>query len=177
VVIKTNLLYDAGISSEPSYRTPMPNLEVEYLISRRWSVSLAGLYEGWAHNIHNYARWHVTSYTLEGRYRILPDKCWGGLYIGAYGRVGDYNLLYSWDDLTSGNHTGRYNEVGLSAGYTWPFAKHWVVEAGVQGGYRHSNVKNYTHEEPDNNYYDNSTLKNALKLTGLYLNIGYRFGW
>ncbi|MDR0988754.1 MAG: DUF3575 domain-containing protein [Prevotellaceae bacterium] len=179
VVLKTNLLALAGISSKPVYRTPMPNLEVEYLFNRRWSVALAGLYEKFSH-ASGFDAWHLTAYTLEGRYRPLPLHHYGGLYVGLYGRVGDYNFRQSYpqNETSDGryNRTGKYQEAGLSLGYTLPLSNHWVLEAGASAGYRFAHVKHYTHESSADNWYEYRTKKNGIHLTDLFLKIGYRFG-
>ncbi|MDR1004847.1 MAG: DUF3575 domain-containing protein [Prevotellaceae bacterium] len=178
VVVKSNLLALAGVSPEPAYRTPMPNLELEYLFNRRWSAAFSALYEKFSH-ARGYDVWHVTAYTLEGRYRLLPDRHYGGLYLGVYARVGDYNFRKPHpDDATSGpryNDTGYYQEGGLSLGYTLPLARHWVLEAGAAGGYRHSSVKHYTHENPAENWYDYRTPGSGIYLTDVFIRLGYRF--
>jgi hypothetical protein len=175
LVVKTNLLADAGLTTEVRYRTPMPNLELEYLIDTHFSVALSGLYEKFS-SIHGYDNWHVTAYTLEGRYRILAQPCYGGLYIGLYGRVGDYNFRKCIAEEERPGNTGRYFGVGLSAGYTLPLGNRWVLEGGAAAGYRQSSVKNYTHESADKNMMDGRTPKHTFGLGDLFVRIGYRFG-
>jgi hypothetical protein len=172
-VIKTNLVADAGITPEVKYRTPMPNLEIEYLFNRRFSAAVSGLYEGWGY-AEGYARWRVTAYTLEGRYRLLPDHHYGGLFVGVYGRVGDYNRLNTFDEGDN-NHTGKYWGAGLSLGYTLPFSRHWILEGGASGGYRHIGDKFYSHLRPDTNYFDFKSSDKHIGLTDLFLRFGYRF--
>ncbi|MDR0961684.1 MAG: DUF3575 domain-containing protein [Mediterranea sp.] len=178
VVVKTNLLSLAGVSAEPSFRAPMPNLEVEYLFSRRFSVGFAALYDSFS-PAKDYDVWNVTAYTLEARYRPLVDRNYGGLYLGAYGRVGDYNFREVHPaDVQSGpeyNRTGKYQEAGLSVGYTLPLGRHWVFEAGASGGYRFTDVKAYMHLTNANEY-AYTTSGNGFHLTDLFLKVGYRFG-
>jgi hypothetical protein len=172
-VIATNLLADAGVTPEVAYRAPMPNLELEYLFNPHFSIALSGLYKDFF-GASGYDKWNVTAYTLEGRYRLLPDGHYGGLYIGLFGRVGDYNFVPS-DTQGAGSRTGKYQSAGLSLGYTWPFARHWILEAGAGYGYRWTKVRHYTHEGKKENYLTTETTDNGLDLTGLFLRIGYRF--
>jgi hypothetical protein len=178
VVVKSNLLALAGVSPEPAYRTPMPNLELEYLFNRRWSVAFAALYEKFSH-ARGYDVWHVTAYTLEGRYRLLPDRCYGGLYLGAYLRLGDYNFRKPYPQGTESgpryNQTGYYQEGGLTLGYTLPLARHWVIEAGAAAGYRHTGAKHYTHETAEENWYNYRNPGSGIRLTDLFIRLGYRF--
>ncbi|MDR0895080.1 MAG: DUF3575 domain-containing protein [Prevotellaceae bacterium] len=178
VAVKSNLLALAGVSPEPAYRTPMPNLEVEYLFNRHWSAAFTALYEKFSHS-RGYNVWHVTAYTLEGRYRLVPDHHYGGLYLGVYARVGDYNFRKPYPtNEESGplyNNTGYYQEGGLSLGYTLPLSRHWILEAGAAGGYRHTGAKHYTHENPTENLYDYRTPDGGIHLTDIFLRIGYRF--
>jgi hypothetical protein len=173
VAIKTDLVSLAGVTNKAAYRTPMPNLEVEYLFNRRFSAAFSGLYERFF-KASGYDLWHVSAYTLEGRYRILPDKQYGGLYLGVYGRVGDYNIRNAG---STDNYTGMYTEGGLSAGYTLPIARNWVLEGGISGGYRHTNARYYMHEAGDVNYLLSEKPFNKFMLTSFFLRIGYRFGW
>jgi hypothetical protein len=94
--------------------------------------------------------------------------------VGLYGRVGDYNFVPFGTD-GEGSHTGDYTEGGLSIGYTWPFAQHWILEGEVQGGYRHSAVETYHHVGVHQNYLHYTTPTNKVTMTGLFLNLGYRF--
>jgi hypothetical protein len=174
VVVKSNLVAAAGVSTEMKYRTPMPNLELEWVIARRWSVAASALFEKFSITP-GYDAWHVTAYTLEGRYRLWPDGRYGGLYLGLYGRVGDYNIRRENSDAPTGN-TGRYCGVGLSAGYTLPIGDRWVVEAGAAAGYRHCDVKEYSHESCDENYLDGRQKRDRLVAGDLFLRVGYRIG-
>jgi hypothetical protein len=167
LVLKTNLMADVGITPQAERRRYMPNLELEYLFDRRFSVALAGLYDRFG-GVGEYRKWHVTAYTLEPRYRFVRSRA-GDLYAGIYGRTGDYNFL-----LRTGttHHTGNYLEGGISLGYSLPIARHWVVEAGVAGGYRRVSAKDYL----AGNILDKRSILHKIDLTDLFLRIGYRFG-
>jgi hypothetical protein len=174
LVVKTNLVAAAGVSTEIKYRTPMPNLELEWLINERFSVAVAGLFEKFSITP-GYDAWHTTAYTLEGRYRVWPRATYGGLYLGLYGRMGDYNIRRSAANAPTGN-TGRYSATGLSVGYTLPLSNHWILEAGAACGYRHNRIKSYTHEAPQENYIDDQRGKDKFELGDLFVRIGYRIG-
>ncbi|MDR0893139.1 MAG: DUF3575 domain-containing protein [Mediterranea sp.] len=167
--VSTNLLALAGLTPEPAYRSPMPNLEIRYLFSRRFNLGLSALYKG-AFKSAGYDVWHVTAYTLEGRYYLWPDAHDGGLFAGLYGRLGDYNFR-----RTADNRTGKYQEGGLTLGYTLPLSTHWILEAGAAGGYRHAQVLIYDHEGEEEDYLDTKTQHNTFDLTDLFFRIGYRF--
>jgi hypothetical protein len=169
LLIKTNLLAWGGITPEITYRTPMPNLELELMCSRHFSLSAAALYQEGIGRAKGYDLYHVTAYTLEARYRPLPTLRHPGCYTGIYLRSGDYNMRA----VPTQGTTGRYYEAGLSIGYTFALSKHWLLEGGLSAGYRHVQVKDYVHDAEG----DRPTTRghtDAFTLTNISLSIGYR---
>ena len=80
---------------------------------------------------------------------------------------------------TSSNFTGDYWHAGISVGYMLPLGKHWCAELSLRGGYRSASYNKYTRTfETDGiyNYDDEAGKKNEFGLTGVRLNIVYRFG-
>jgi hypothetical protein len=171
--IKSNMLLLSGLTAEVRFVAVMPNLEVEYMFSRRLSLAVAWMYKPfrWASG---YDTWKATAYTIEGRYRLLPHRETGGLYTGIYARGGDYNIRPDRRRV-AGNTTGRYYEGGISLGYTLPLSRHWLLEGGVAGGFRHTLIRGYSHEGKHLNYLDYTERTNRIRLTELFLRIGYCF--
>ncbi|MDE6654467.1 MAG: DUF3575 domain-containing protein, partial [Muribaculaceae bacterium] len=118
--VKTNLLYDAVL---------LPNLEVEWLASKHWSVALEGDVAWWSSYSRNKV-YQIAMISPEVRYRINPRAPWHGMYVGAFAGAGLY-------DLENGG-TGYRGEGlmgGLSFGYAWPVGKHLLFDAGIGAGY------------------------------------------
>jgi hypothetical protein len=169
LLIKSNLLAWAGITPEIAYRTPMPNLELEWMWNKHFSLSAAALYQRDVGRAEGYEVYHVTAYTLEMRYRPLPTLRHPGCYTGIYLRAGDYNMR----TLPTVGTTGRYYEGGLSMGYTVALSAHWLLEGGLSAGYRYVQVKKYLHDAGG----DQPTQRghtDAFTLTNISLTIGYR---
>jgi hypothetical protein len=168
VLIKSDLLALAGITPEIGYRAPMPNIEVELLLSRHFSLAVGALYkEGLVHAAHH-RRWNVTAYTLEARYRPFATRYADGFYTGAYFRVGDYNIRPA-----DTGQTGRYREAGVSLGYTLSLSRRWLLEGGCAVGYQHADVKRYLRQE-GGDYPQGRHTVDRFTLTNLFLRIGYR---
>ena len=180
-IVKTNLLALSGVTPEPAMRAPMANLEVEWVLNRKWSFSLSTLYAS-SHSAGNYKRWAVTAYTAECRYRLLPVNKYSGLYAGIYGRGGDFDLqrdntsVSETDAVVHSYGTGRYYEAGISGGYSYFLTPRWVLEAGMSGGFRH--VRRTPYEVGEDVFYSTGSRKskNRFKLTGLSISIGYVIG-
>lgn len=181
VIPKTNLLALGGITPEPALRAPMGNMELEFILSRKWSFSLGILYAS-SHSLSRYQRWAATAYTAECRYKILPVHEYSGLYVGIYGRGGDFDIQRK---NTSGStaeatvnpyNTGRYYEAGISSGYSLFIGPRWVIEAGASCGYRHKRYTPYRNVSADQYVTEHRNSNNSFKLTGLSLSIGYAIG-
>lgn len=176
LAVKTDLLTLIGITTEPNYRSPMINLELEWFFSPRFSLAGSALFNSFSH-ADEYDKWCVTSYTLEPRWRVLPLDGFDGLYLGLYGRVGDYKYFKEPRDFEDISHTGRYQEVGLSVGYTYT-VKQWLFEAGTSGGYRHVGGKEYIYVPATNrNHFLGRQNRNKVAWTSLFLRVGYQFQW
>ncbi len=126
--LKTNLLYDAVL---------MPNLELEWLINRNWSVSIEGGAAWWNRS---YTKTYRLAYgSPEVRYHIKPRAEWHGLYIGAFAAGGAYDLCGKGH-----GYRGPMAMAGLSVGYMWPISRCLSLEAGIGAGYLYSRTKHYT---------------------------------
>lgn len=183
--LKTNLVAWAGFvpSGAASFNrtTFMPNLEGEFYMGRRVSISGSALFSNWAYS-GGEKFWGLSAYSLEPRIWIKGDRLFRGVYIGLYGEMGDFNKQEGRieGEETTTNFTGDYWHAGISVGYMLPLSKHWCAELSLRGGYRSATYDKYTRAfEPDGIYhYDEqqSGKKNEFGLTGVRLNIVYRFG-
>ncbi len=143
LALKTNL---------PYYAILMPNLELEYLITDRWSVSLEGDVAWWGKYSHNKS-YRIAIITPEVRYWIKPREPWHGIYVGVLAGGG-------WYDLQNGS-PGYYGDgvmAGLSLGYMWPIGKRLSLEAGIGAGYMYSRFKEYVPYEGHHLYQRTKTL-------------------
>ncbi len=182
--LKTNLVAWAGFvpSGAASFNmtTFMPNLEGELYLGKRFSLSGSGLYSNWAYD-GGKKFWGLSAYSLEPRIWIKGDRLFRGVYFGVYGEFGDFNKQEGREEgvNTSSNFTGDYWHAGISVGYMLPLGKHWCAELSLRGGYRSASYNKYTRTfETDGiyNYDDEAGKKNEFGLTGVRLNIVYRFG-
>lgn len=126
--LKTNL---------PYYAILLPNLELEWLINKHWSVAADGNMAWWGSYSHNKS-YRIAILTSEARYWIKPRAPWHGLYAGVLAGGG-------WYDFENGS-TGYYGEglmTGLSAGYMWPIGRNLSLEAGAGAGYVYTRYKEY----------------------------------
>ena len=125
--LKTNLLYDAAL---------MPNLELEWLINDKWSVSLEGDVAWWKFSENKIYRLAMVS--PEVRYHINPRARWHGRYVGAFVGGGLYQLQ-------NGGHgyKGEGGMAGLSFGYMWPITKNLSFDAEIGAGYMYTRYKEY----------------------------------
>ena len=182
--LKTNLVAWVGFvpSGAASFNmtTFMPNLEGELYLGKRFSLSGSGLYSNWAYD-GGKKFWGLSAYSLEPRIWIKGDRLFRGVYFGVYGEFGDFNKQEGREEgvNTSSNFTGDYWHAGISVGYMLPLGKHWCAELSLRGGYRSASYNKYTRTfETDGiyNYDDEAGKKNEFGLTGVRLNIVYRFG-
>lgn len=126
--LKTNLL---------GYPVLMPNLEVEWMFVDRWSVALEGQRAWYAKNSPHKV-YRLATVIPEVRYWVIDRSRWHGMYVGAFGGGG----LYDLSDGRKG-HEGEGYMAGLSAGYMWPIGKHLSLDAGIGVGYLHIRDKEY----------------------------------
>ncbi|MDE7401788.1 MAG: DUF3575 domain-containing protein [Muribaculaceae bacterium] len=126
LALKTNLLYDAAL---------LPNLELEYLINRNWSVALEGDIAWWGKYSRNRS-YRLVVISPEVKYWIKPRAAWHGFYVGLFAGGGYYDFL-------KGKH-GYYGDggmAGVSAGFMWPVTRSLSLEAGLGAGYLYSKCR------------------------------------
>lgn len=128
LALKTNFLYYAAL---------MPNLEVEWLINKHWSVAVDGNIAWWG----KYSRqrsYRLAIISSEVRRWIKPRAPWHGMYVGLLAGGGLYDILKD-----SPGYYGGGVMAGATFGYMWPIGKHLALESGIGAGYLHANIKEY----------------------------------
>lgn len=156
--LKTNLLY---------YAILMPNLELEWLVNKNWSVSLEGNVAWWKPSENKVYRLAIIS--PEARYHIKPRGPWHGMYVGAFVGGGLYQLENGGD-----GYRGEGGMGGLSFGYMWPLGNHFFMEAAIGAGYMHSVYKVYEPRDGHRLYMRTKSL-NYFGPLKLKLSIAWRF--
>ncbi|MDE6010589.1 MAG: DUF3575 domain-containing protein [Muribaculaceae bacterium] len=126
--VKTNLLY---------YAVLMPNLEVEWRFSKRWSVALEGDVAWYGRNT-SFHKYRIAIVTPEVRYRVRPREAWRGLYVGVFIGPGVYDL-----ENGGNGYRGEGVMTGVSLGYSWPIARRLSLEAALGVGYLYTRYKEY----------------------------------
>lgn len=142
LALKTNLL---------DYAVLMPNIEIEWLISDKWSVAFEAQGAWYAKN-DPHKVYRIATWTPEVRYWVINRARWHGMYVGIFGAPGIY-------DLCNGKkgHEGEGGMVGVSAGYMWPISKYLSLEAGLGIGYLRVRDKSY---EPRDGHFLYQMTKN-----------------
>lgn len=173
--LKTNLVYLAGVLPDFSYYTPIPNLEFEWHVAKRWSIAATGAYAKWGTGKNR--EFGISSWSIEGRYWFeLYEKIIDRVYVGVYGMMGDFDKKGYGSDPLYNNKTGDFGGGGLSAGILMPFNDRWALEVGARAGFRYTETDSYCDQDPDF-YRDNTTYKTKFNLQGLKVAIVYRFGF
>lgn len=173
--IKTNLVPWIGILPDFEYTTPMANAALEYYITDKWSIEFGASYTYWKYNNDREFQ-GISGYRLEPRYRFNLSENLLAIYIGIYGRMGDYDLrrLESSADEETTNRTGRYWDTGISTGLYLRVIGNLGLEMGARVGYVRSNptyyIRNY-----DNNWFDSRQAYRKFRLTDLNASLIYRF--
>lgn len=130
VALKTNLL---------GYAALMPNLEVEWMFTKKWSAALE-YQAAWYSKTTPDKRWvyRLATLTPEVRYWPIERTRWHGMYVGVFGGIGMYDLA-----KTNKGHEGEGFMTGISAGYMWPIGKYLSLDAGIGVGYMRARDKVY----------------------------------
>lgn len=169
VAVKTNLFAWAGLTPEFNYRRFTPNLAVEGFFAGRWSAVLSGAYSNWSYG--GGRKWGVSALSLEPRFWIDGSGRYRYLYIGAFGRRGDYNDCH---DIYSLSVTGDYWQAGLSVGCYVSIVKGFGLEFGVRGGYERRDEDTYTVEEGDK-YFQANQAKKRWGVMGVDVGVSWRW--
>ncbi|WP_044269178.1 DUF3575 domain-containing protein [Bacteroides timonensis] len=176
VSLKTNLLSWAGLASDGKVTSFRPNIALELFFARRWSLSASGEYACWRGGTDR-KFWGISGYSLEPRLWLLGDGTYRFLYVGAYGRLGDFDYQPHPDGdagRMGASATGTCWSAGLSLGLHLRLSRHWGLEAGLRGGYRNASGKAYDNEPP-HAYYHHDLSSGRWGVTGLDFSVTYRW--
>lgn len=141
--VKTNLLYDAVLT---------PSFEIEYRISKRWSISLEGALASWSNDTrHKY--YHLAFISPETRYWFYAPERRKGHYVGVFAGGG-------WYDLQNGGRGYRGEGIfaGVSYGYQFPVGKYFSFETGIGIGYLNTTYDEYLPVDDDYVYQQTSKI-------------------
>ncbi|MCE5174020.1 MAG: DUF3575 domain-containing protein [Bacteroidales bacterium] len=127
--LKTNLLYLCVL---------MPNLELEYLFSKRWSLNMEGQYAWWSISEKN-KYYQIAAVSPEIRYRLSCKEPFSGHYLGLYYGSG----LFDLENGGKGFRGECYLSTGLSYGYMKSLGPHLSLELGLGVGYLSTQYKKY----------------------------------
>ncbi|NPD55360.1 DUF3575 domain-containing protein [Prevotella sp. PTAC] len=128
MALKTNLLYAVAL---------LPSVELEWRLDNRWSMGLEGSVAWWKkREEHKCYQLAVVGITVRRWFR--EGSLRKGLYAGAFGGVGLY-------DLENGRKGYRGEGVlaGVSLGYLWPVGRRFAIEAEGGGGWMMTRYKEY----------------------------------
>lgn len=176
LALKTNLLSWVGFTSNGDIASFRPNLSAEIFFARRWSVIGSAEYSNWRGGKSN-KFWGVSGYSIESRVWLLDTDSYRWLYLGVYGKFGDFDYRPEPDCALvcdGSSVTGTYWDSGLSLGVYLPLTSHWGLEAGLRGGYRKTVGKAYDYEPP-HAYYHHDAPSTHWGITGFIFSLTYRW--
>lgn len=126
--LMTNILY---------YGILMPNLEFEWRINDKWSLSLEGDV-AWYKKASKHKYYQIAVISPEVRRWFRTRKPWHGMYVGAF-------LQGTWYDLENGHkgHKGEGGSIGLSYGYMFPISRNLSFDAELGVGYFYTRHREY----------------------------------
>lgn len=126
--LKNNFLYDGALA---------PNLEFEWMINDRYSLSVEWIMPWWK-NTAKMKYYQLATGSVEFRRWINPRAPWHGMFAGVFAGGGWYDL----ENGRSGNR-GEGGYAGLSFGYMWPVSRCISFESSLGVGYLSSRYKVY----------------------------------
>lgn len=169
--VKTNLLYWAGVMPDFKHYTFVPNLELEWFITNRWSLAATGAYI--KREVGDNHFFGISSWSIEPRFWFNNNGRFNGFYAGIYGHAGDFDRQ-GYDGNEFGN-TGDFYGGGISLGGVIPLGKYWGIEIGLRAGARYQETDVYTQEPPDY-YLDFTRTETKWGIQGIKCSVVYRFG-
>ncbi len=162
--LKNNLLYDGLL---------IPNIEAEYFINNRLSVSLEldAAWWHWTSAARNYELWLVSP---EFRYWLRGDGSHRGFFGGVYAALGSYDLKFG--------RQGYWNKTlwssGVSVGYYLPVKRSFGLEFTLAAGYMYTKYYKYTIFDPMGNHrvYDGTDQTTYFGPTKAKVSLVWRLG-
>lgn len=157
----------------------MPNVELEWYFSERWSVAVAGLYSDFSYKDKTRDRWSVSEMSIEPRVWPLRSGEFTWLSTGLFGEYGDFDIRGSDIDPDKEvlyGRTGRFWTMGASINCLIPLGKGFCVEGSVRTGYRSTfDGKKYRYDKIDDKNYLESRFSSTGFMVGLKVSLVYRF--
>jgi len=140
VALKTNVVSDVFFN---------PNLGVEIGLSKRWTLDVAGQFNGWT--LSHERRWKHWVVQPEARYWFC-DR-FSGHFLGIHAHGGQYNIggidgrfnFLGTDarKLKDTRYQGWFVGAGVAYGYDWILSRHWNLEAEVGFGYSYTRYERF----------------------------------
>lgn len=130
VALKTNALY---------WATTTPNIGAEVAVARKHSVQLYYGLNPWRQSGGDQSS--LRHWVLMPEYRYWFCQSMSGWFVGAHLMGGQFNMsgvdlpLGIFDSLEDRRYEGWFAGGGVTAGYQWPLARHWSLEAALGVGY------------------------------------------
>lgn len=157
----------------------MPNVELEWYFSKRWSVAVSGMYSDFSYKDKTRDRWAVSEISVEPRVWPLRSGEFSWLSTGLFGEYGDFDVRGSDIDpdkeLLYGR-TGRFWTMGASINCLIPLGKGFCVEGSVRTGYRSTfDGKKYRYDKIDDKNYLETRFSSTGFMVGLKVSLVYRF--
>ena len=125
--LKTNLLYDAGLTL---------NGGIEFRMAPKWTFDLSANLNAWTIDNRRWKHWLVQP---EARYWLC--QAWSGHFFGAHLLGGQYNwghlnlpfkfLGTDFNKLKDYRYQGWMGGAGIAYGYSWIINRHWNIEAEI----------------------------------------------
>ena len=137
LVMKTNLLYDAGTTI---------NLGVETRLSEKWTLDISGNYNPWSFSQNRQLK-HILLQP-EGRYWFCSafNRHFVGMHLhGAIYNAGRLDLPgdFGAKNIQINRYKGWLAGAGVSYGYHWILRKRWSMEGTVGVGYAYLKYDKY----------------------------------
>lgn len=168
--VKTNIVGWTGLTPEFRYTLPTPNLSAEVFFLERWSAEFGFAFANFDYGTNKH--WGVSGYRIEPRFWLKKDDHFEGWNFGLYTQLGDFDT----QGIRSGNYTGTYVQVGVSAGYLWQLTQHLGCEVGLRAGYQNANVTQYDIELGHNYRHTGGNVDgDRFGLTGINAGLSWRF--
>ena len=130
--VKTNLLYDIAAT---------PNLGVELMLRKGWSVGISGMYAWWSKNDMSKV-WRIQNaeISLKKYLGSTPPHCINRYHIGCYAHICRYDILLGKTGYLSGGPNDRFLNRpwwggGIEAGYTLLISKNLCLDFSLGVGY------------------------------------------
>lgn len=173
LALKTDLLLWGGVLPNFKMGTWTPNLSVEFYFARCWSVQAGGIFANWDALGGSKELFALSAADVEVRLWLGKASAYRGLFIGAFGQYGEYDVQQGMQVSSLGN-TGNFRGAGIGLGWLLPFGRGWAVEGEVRSGWRSATNKVYEAENA-HYFYESQDKENVFDVQ-FRLSMVYRFG-